>query len=237
MTKTCRECKQDLPADSQHFYWHKRGGWSTYCKPCTRARSAKWQKENPERANARKIKWAKDNPARRTEAQRRYFEKNADAIREKARQKSRTPERRRQAAAWRARNREHLREYFRQYNEQNPERVKAIQERWRRKNKDAAKVRKARRRSRERNATGKHTREHVRAIYAKQGERCFYCNTSLHGNYHLDHRIPISRGGTNDPANLVCACAKCNLRKHNKTDAEFMGVDEFCLFTLPVLAA
>lgn len=33
---------------------------------------------------------------------------------------------------------------------------------------------------------------------------------------HVDHVVPRSKGGTDDPSNLVTACAACNLSKYNK---------------------
>lgn len=39
-------------------------------------------------------------------------------------------------------------------------------------------------------------------------------------DWHLDHRVPVSRGGAViDPANLGPAHARCNRRKGNTTDA------------------
>lgn len=37
----------------------------------------------------------------------------------------------------------------------------------------------------------------------------------------LDHRIPLSRGGTDDLSNLAMACQSCNASKGPKTPAEF----------------
>jgi len=36
-----------------------------------------------------------------------------------------------------------------------------------------------------------------------------------------DHRIPLSRGGSNFIDNIVPACRPCNLRKHTLTEAQF----------------
>ena len=52
---------------------------------------------------------------------------------------------------------------------------------------------------------------------------CYLCLKSIpFGKDHLEHKIPISRGGTNQYKNLAVACSKCNFRKNNKTDKEFI---------------
>jgi len=40
---------------------------------------------------------------------------------------------------------------------------------------------------------------------------------------HIDHLVPVSRGGTNEPGNLITACSLCNLGKADKVLGE--GVD------------
>ena len=37
----------------------------------------------------------------------------------------------------------------------------------------------------------------------------------------FDHRTPLERGGTNEIANILPACVRCNLRKHLMTEDEF----------------
>ena len=39
---------------------------------------------------------------------------------------------------------------------------------------------------------------------------------------HLEHKNPLSRGGTNNYENLDIACSRCNHRKRNKTVAEYL---------------
>ena len=51
-------------------------------------------------------------------------------------------------------------------------------------------------------------------ILSANGGTCFYC--SDRASEHLDHVVPISRGGSHSYGNLVGACAPCNLSKHNK---------------------
>lgn len=47
---------------------------------------------------------------------------------------------------------------------------------------------------------------------------CYYCGTpAAFGmkQLHVDHVVPVSLGGTNDPWNLVAACWDCNSGKTN----------------------
>jgi 5-methylcytosine-specific restriction endonuclease McrA len=48
---------------------------------------------------------------------------------------------------------------------------------------------------------------------------CFYCGAK--DSIQIDHIVPISRGGSHSIGNLIPACAKCNLSKHNKFIVEW----------------
>lgn len=45
---------------------------------------------------------------------------------------------------------------------------------------------------------------------------CAYCGCSLGDVCHVDHVVPLYRGGTSDPENLVVVCPDCNTRKAYK---------------------
>lgn len=66
------------------------------------------------------------------------------------------------------------------------------------------------RRSLERGAIGAGTEEQVFARVKFFGECCAYCGKPY---TTIDHAIPLSRKGTNWPANLRPACKSCNSRK------------------------
>lgn len=59
-------------------------------------------------------------------------------------------------------------------------------------------------------------------ILARWGHLCCYCDAPAE---HLDHVQPISKGGDDKAANIVPACAPCNLSKGALTLAEWAARD------------
>jgi len=51
---------------------------------------------------------------------------------------------------------------------------------------------------------------------------CPYCFGPLGDNPHPDHIYPVTRGGLSEPENLVYVCARCNLKKQDRTLREFI---------------
>ena len=57
-------------------------------------------------------------------------------------------------------------------------------------------------------------------LLEKWGRKCAYCGAT-DVPLEIEHIIPKSRGGTDRISNLTLACRECNLKKGNKTAAEF----------------
>jgi len=55
----------------------------------------------------------------------------------------------------------------------------------------------------------------------KKSKYCYWCNIKLDNNYHIDHYVPLSKGGEHTISNLVISCPSCNLRKNAKDPYEF----------------
>lgn len=55
--------------------------------------------------------------------------------------------------------------------------------------------------------------------FFEHGAKCYYC--SAPDPTHVDHQVPLSRGGSNHPLNLVPCCQSCNLSKGSKLDCEW----------------
>ncbi|MBR3743160.1 MAG: HNH endonuclease [Clostridia bacterium] len=55
-------------------------------------------------------------------------------------------------------------------------------------------------------------------ILKRDGYRCRICGaTQADGvKLHVDHIIPVSKGGRTEPSNLQTLCERCNLGKSNK---------------------
>ena len=65
-------------------------------------------------------------------------------------------------------------------------------------------------------------RDIERQVEARAVGRCEYCRMyqSLQGaTFHIEHVIPLSRGGHSQLENLAWACPSCNLHKANRLDA------------------
>ena len=74
-----------------------------------------------------------------------------------------------------------------------------------------------------RRAAGKMpTKWEIGKMLCSQDARCTYCGELLPIQYHIDHKLPVSRGGTNAEENLHLTCPKCNLRKGTMTHEEFL---------------
>lgn len=81
----------------------------------------------------------------------------------------------------------------------------------------------ARRSHRNRTAAGTHSQEEWIARVSYFGWLCRYCGIRLTENTLVkDHQLPLARGGSNWPANLVPSCQNCNCRKHTKHPIVFM---------------
>ena len=123
---------------------------------------------------------------------------------------------------YRARHRLRLNERSRNYYWENREEIRA-RERERRKDPDvltAIKAHNHKRRAQKLGAPGSFSREDVQLKYQMQGGNCYYCGEPI-TEMHMEHKIPLSRGGTNWPANICLSCKACNLSKHTKTSQEF----------------
>jgi 5-methylcytosine-specific restriction endonuclease McrA len=121
------------------------------------------------------------------------------------------------------RNREARAAYDAAYYVRNCERIKA----YKKASPDKRKAARANSEAKRRGADGKYTPADIRQILKSQKGKCAYCRIVIGDNYHIDHIVPLTKGGTNWPRNLQVTCGPCNLAKHARdpiTHAQSLGL-------------
>jgi len=230
-TKPCSKCKELLPLTS--FSRHNgakssKTGYRASCKKCDVEDNRLYRATNREKVNANKRDWAKNNRDKLLPTEARYREKNRDRLRE-------------YHQSWKEKNADHYKAWQIEYREKNKDRKKELDRIYQQNNKD--KVNAASRRYRERhpdrvreikkNQARRHpevslnTSMRRRARLAQNGvyevtakdimkmlrQPCVYCGAP---SEHIDHVIPIAKGGRHSIGNLAPACKSCNLHKSSK---------------------
>lgn len=115
---------------------------------------------------------------------------------------------RRRVKQYRLENKTQTLEKAKIYRAENKESIAKYKLDWRRNNPEKFKNGIDRRRARKANATTYLvTDKDLRRIMQKP---CIYCGAK---SEHLEHVVPLARGGTHGVGNLVSACAWCNLSK------------------------
>ena len=118
---------------------------------------------------------------------------------------------------WRINNKERRILRDRAWRAANPDKIKQQRSAYAAANRDKLCIKEHNRRAKKL-AGGIHTAEEIKALASKQHFRCANpnCRTSIKRHRHIDHIIPLSRGGLNSISNIQLLCPSCNLRKSAK---------------------
>ncbi len=173
----------------------------------------RYYQENKERIKANVCRYRQENKEKVQAGKRKYRQENKEKLKEKD-------------ALYYKENRERIRKRGTEYTAAHSEENRSRMATWVVNNKERhlanAKVANHRRRARIAKVGGKFTKADIRNLYASQGAKCYYCSVGIEEEYHIDHMLPLHRGGSNWLENLCLACVPCNLSKHTKTAEEFI---------------
>lgn len=114
-------------------------------------------------------------------------------------------------------NREEILSKMKAYRDSNKEKMRALQKEWRDKNPDVVLFHTRTRKSRIRGQGGSVSKAELDTILESQKHICIGCGISLRESTpHMDHIMPLSKGGTHSADNIQFLCAPCNQSKHAK---------------------
>lgn len=116
---------------------------------------------------------------------------------------------------WAAKNRDKESTYNRAKNQANPERAREQAKKWRKENPERYaelhRDKEAARRARKRKAFVEYVRASV--LLERDDGICGICEEPLGKDYHIDHIIPLVKGGMHSYANTRLTHPRCNLVK------------------------
>jgi len=186
-------------------------GWRR-CRACKRARDKKRYQKDPElrvRSWRRAREWALEHPDRRKEISRKS------------------------AAKRRAEEPGKFREQKAEYREANRAKINAQARAQRRRKPETRRRLQRLREARKRNQLGLWHQFESRIealLYLSQEGLCYYCGKTLDWENRksspLEHKIPLSRGGSHGIDNWCISCFDCNNRKKARTAEEFFTAME-----------
>lgn len=239
-TKVCSKCGEEKPRAEFSKRSTAKDGLQSACKLCFSEMHRSWRLRNPDKERERQQAWLVNNRERRNEYEKRYAEEHRDETQARGR-------------AWYIENREYKLKRNAEWYEQHPEarkakdkkrywsnpererarsadykarnkpRIKVRCQLWAKRNPDKVRLYARNRRARLAQAEGTHTADDIKLQYRAQNGKCWWCGAELNEIYHADHLIPLVRGGTNWPNNIVCSCAFCNTSKKDKLPHEWKG--------------
>lgn len=197
------------------------------CLACLREQKAAWNKENVDRRRESKKAWDKRNEAHVAVYAEKYLAANEELCKKRCRDwHARNKEHHASLnKVWREENKEYFREYAEEYRKVNKDKIQERVRQYRNTPEGKAKHRVSQhnRDARIKSNGGRLSSADIKIVMERQRGMCVApnCNKSVRTSYHIDHRMPISKGGTNDIRNIDILCPSCNMRKNAKHPVDF----------------
>lgn len=212
--KRCSKCKRWLPLSEYAKNRAESDGLQVICNGCRksyydvdkkRAYNREYVANNRERVNDYARQYREAHPEVKKQAVergQRHYQNNKERHLEQSRR-------------WHESNPEKVRRSQRDYYYRNKETRLENRRRWARQNPDKVAQQNETRRAREAGVAVEEI--DYKRIYIRDHDICYLCGGKVKkSERHLDHVIPLSRGGAHSEDNIRVTHARCNLKKGTK---------------------
>jgi 5-methylcytosine-specific restriction endonuclease McrA len=226
--KQCSKCGFPFPATTDFFYVNSsaKSGISATCKECTKARVKAHTQAHSEQIREYQSHYRETHTEEMRDWKKQHYKANKEQIskQHKAYAATHKEQQRERMERYMATHRDDYLDYHQQYYEENKEQI--LEQMRRHNNTEHGRLLHRaswhKRKARKKAIGGVYTAQDIQLQYTRQKGKCYWCHKRL-GQYHIDHVIPLFRGGSNAPDNLVIACPTCNLKKGIKLPHEWDG--------------
>tara|TARA_R110002153_G_scaffold183422_1_gene336608 strand:- start:312 stop:890 length:579 start_codon:yes stop_codon:yes gene_type:complete len=187
--KLCSDCSKE-----------KDGNHSSYCKSCMAKRTVGYRQNNKEKIRESDKKYYQNNKEKVLEQKKEYYQNNREKLNEQHKEYYQNNK---------EKNKEQKKEYRKEYHKNNPHKVRESNRK--------------RRALKQRNIHKPYTEDQVLNLY---GSVCHICKEEINlsanrsigslgweKGLHLDHVIPLSKGGPDTIENVKPSHGLCNLSK------------------------
>lgn len=222
LRNTCRECRKLYKRTYHAEHRAEESAYGKIWNEKNRERKKQYNKATRYKYAEKKQEYRESHREQERECRRKYYAVHREQSREYSRSyyithREQTREQNRERCRrYHAEHRQEMRDGVRRYRHAHPDRKYAANRRHRAKYPEKHRAYRHNRRARELTAEGQYNGEDAQRQYRRQWGHCFWCSEPVGNTYHIDHVMPLSRGGSNWPENLVITCRKCNSKKCNK---------------------
>jgi 5-methylcytosine-specific restriction endonuclease McrA len=129
--------------------------------------------------------------------------------------------------AYKSANDDRIKAQKQQYYSGNKAAILSQQQEYRRANTATVRAGILRRKARAANIPSNVSPDHITALIEMFNNACAYCGETLENGYHVDHFVPVSRGGHTVPGNLLVVCPACNMHKHSKLPQDWLPPEKY----------
>lgn len=216
--KTCTKCKQEKPLREFGNRTISKDGLQLWCRSCKSTSGQAYYLENKDRLEPIRAAWEVANAGPLKVYRAEYYQANRTRLDKinAAWSKSHPKERAKWSLIDYKKHKQKRLVAFKKYQEKNAESIRVQKVAYRAANPELFASLARAYRARKSGAEGSHTSDDIKNLFKLQRGACIYCVASIKAVYHIDHVIPLSRGGRNDRSNLQLLCPRCNMRKKDK---------------------